>query len=150
MRATRTGAAAAASGDTYGTGDGLRAAGMEYGSGVLRAVEGGSGVVRLSALGGAVDLRDDVDADGGNGVVRFSGGGIVDLRKVLYGGNGSARFSVGAAADDRREDEGSSVERVTPTSSPPASKVSSTGGTTAGIFAEERLLEGCRAASSGA
>ncbi|MBK9259299.1 MAG: hypothetical protein IPM54_05630 [Polyangiaceae bacterium] len=147
-RGTRTGATAAPVGEVDGTGVGLRNACIAGGVG-LRVADGGSGVVRPSALGGTVDLREPGDADGGSGVIRLSGGGIVDLREVgdADGGCGVMRLSGGGIVGVRR-DEGSSVERDAPASSSLLPKVSPLLGSSAGVFKDERR-EGPRAAPSG-
>ncbi len=93
-------------------------------------------------MGGKVDFRVDGATEGGLGVVRFSGGGIVDFREepgVPEGGRGVVRFSGGIV--ERREDAGSTDERAAPASSSPASSVSAFRGSTAGICAEERRDE---------
>ena len=100
----------------------------------LRAVDGGCGVSRFSG-GGIVDLR----VEEGSGV----GGGIVDLRDddgVADGGKGVMRLSDGGTVD-LRDDEGSSVERAAAPSSSIASNASPLRGSAAGVFIEERRDE---------
>jgi hypothetical protein len=127
-----------------GTGVGPRSDGSGVG---LRAVEGGSGVIRFSPLGGTVDLRDP---DGGRGVKRFSDGGIVDLRDdgdcKPDGGSGVMRLSGGGIVDLRGL-PGTGVERPAAASSSVASKFSPLRGSTAGVFTLRR--DAPRAAPSG-
>jgi hypothetical protein len=94
----------------------------------------------LSVVNDIDDLRVDGAADGGNGVMRFSGGGIVDLRNDgdADGGSGVIRFS--DAVGSLRED-GSTVERTAATSSSRASGVSPPRGSREGVCVEDRRDE---------
>lgn len=136
--------------DTLGEGEGTTDDGIgvgrrKPGKGVgLRITDDGCDVMRFSTLGGAVDLRDEEAGatEGGCGVMRFSGGGIVDLRDeegVTDGGGGVDRFS--ACIGNLREDAGSTDERAGTASSSTASNVSPLRGSTAGVCVEERRDE---------
>jgi hypothetical protein len=158
-RGKRSVAAAAKFAAEDGTGVGFRIPGIGVG---FRTKDEGCGVKRESTAGTSDDLRVNGPAEGGSGVVRFSGGGIVDLRAddgvtddgcgVVEGGSGVIRFSDGIV-DDRREDDGKGVERAAPASSSTASNDSPVLGCTAGIFVEERrdepLAELCGGGASG-
>lgn len=114
-----------------GMGVGLRKPGTGVG---LRITGGVCGVGRLSVLGGCVDLRVNGDAEGGSGVMRFSGGGIVDLRD-------DDGLVDGGGVDTLREDAGSTDERAGTASSSTASSDSPPRGSAAGICVEERRDE---------
>lgn len=119
--------------------DGIGVGRRKPGTGVnLRGTAGGA-MARLSPLGGAADLC--VDAEGGSGVMRFSGGGIVDLRDEVGatdGGSGVKRFSDGIG--NLREDAGSTDERAG-TASSSTSSASLTRGSEDGDSVEVRRDE---------
>jgi len=124
--------------------DGIGVGRRKPGTGVgLRFVGGGCGDAVCSALGGIVDERFDA-VDGGDGVKRFSGGGIVDLRDEVgtaEGGKGVARFSEGGTVDDLRDEAGRTLALATPASSSATSDPSAFRGSEAAIFVEERRDE---------
>lgn len=123
-----------------GIGVGRRKPGIGVG---LRFVDGGWGVAECSALGGIVDERL-APADGGKGVRRLSGGGIVDFRVdvgTTDGGNGVARFSDGGIVEDLRDEAGRTLARATAASSSAASSESAFRGSPAAIFVELRRDE---------
>lgn len=132
----------AAEGDTA---DGIGVGRRNPGTGVgLRFTDGGCG--DCSAIGGIVDERLEVTdgGDGVDGVDRFSGGGIVDLRDdvgATEGGNGVTRFSDGGIVEDLRDEAGSTLARTAPASSSAASSASAFRGSPAAIFVEERRDE---------
>lgn len=113
------------------------------GVGLRRVDKGCVGAVG-SAVGGTVDDRFEA-AEGGKGVVRFSGGGIVDFLDdvgTVEGGDGVPRFSDGGAKNpDLRDDDGMSVERATAPSSSGLSNVSALRVSAAGIVVELRRDE---------